>query len=118
MKLHTPLGILAAGLALGLMTGASACRTTHLGPDTAGHTYRAALAAQRTGDETVEPPELSATDAKQVLEVHRTGETKGSASEGSMAPMGSMTSSSSSSSSGSGGGAWQGASGNISLEAK
>ncbi len=108
--------LFASGMAVAGLTG---CRTTHLGADTAGHAYRAAFAAQRAGDDTVEPPALDADDARQVLSVHRTGkpdkDTDSSSSTTMLVP---TTLTSGGSSSGSSGGSWPGATGNISLEAK
>jgi hypothetical protein len=98
------------------------CRSPHLGDDT-GRAYRQAVVRQANADgESV--PNLSATDAKNVLETHRDprGERQApmkATSFSSVTPA--VTSSSSSSSGGSGnsgGGSWDGASGNIRIQAK
>jgi hypothetical protein len=106
--------MLMAALALALAVAGTqiGCRTAHLGPDT-GTAYFEAIAAQRESQ--AAQPAMSAHDAKHVLHVHRTGETKAEASSGTGAlitpmPLGTTSSG--------GGGMWPGASGNIQLEAK
>jgi hypothetical protein len=106
--------LLLACLPFGLAAALTACRTNHLGNDTAGHAYRAALDAQRRGDETVTPPALSAQDAKRVISVHETGDTKAAGSSSG----GLATTALPSAPLSTGGGSWPGASGNITLEAK
>jgi hypothetical protein len=76
---HAELVIAVAALCLAVAGALVGCRTTHLGHNT-GEAYRAALEAQRTADTPGGGPELSAEDARMVLQVHRTGEAKGAAS--------------------------------------
>lgn len=106
-------------LALAVAGNLMGCRTAHLGPDT-GRAYRAAFAAQTEAGEKSQGPTLSAADADQVLDVHAHG-AKGAkgAKGGATGPVGGLPSPSlGGSSDGMSGGAWQGASGNISLDAK
>ena len=110
--------IAAALLALALaVTGALlGCRTQHLGDDT-GQAYDRAFAVQaKAGGE--DTAGIDADDARQVMTVHRHGPQKadGAATTATgVAPVSGNTS-------GSGnidmGGAWPGAEGNITLEAK
>lgn len=84
------------------------CRKTHLGPDT-GVAYRAAFSAQRDSDPERKPT-FRAADAKATAAARR-GDKKPAATAATSSstitvPMGD------------GGGAWQGAQGPISLEAK
>ena len=98
----------------------TSCRTTHLGQDTAGFTYKNAMRLQAEGDDSVEPPTLSADDAKLVLEVHKTGEAKGAQTTNVplVTPMAMTSTSSGTSGTSAGAGLWPGATGNIVLEAK
>lgn len=89
-----------------------ACGSAHLGPDT-NTANRAAFAAQRDSDP-AEKPAFGADDARATNAARRS--TKGKAG-GSTAPAPGSISQPNSMSSGSSG-AWQGAKGNISLEAK
>jgi hypothetical protein len=113
---HVDIVLAASALALAVAGALVGCRAAHLGPDT-GQSYRAAIAAQRAADSPEGGPALSATDAKQVLQVHRTGEAKaggnGTTTGGAtMAPpvLGAPA--------GAGGAGWPGATGGITLEAK
>ena len=94
-----------------LIVLAAGCRHPHLGPDT-GVAYRVALAPQRESEPTVEPT-FGADVATGTLAARKGGKQGGStaaaAPEALVVPMTSSTSSS---------GAWPGATGNISLEAK
>ncbi len=89
----------------------AACRHQHLGPDT-GVAYREALDAQRESEPSREPT-FGADVAHGTMAARKGGKGAGSsstpaASEALVVPMTSTSSS----------GAWPGASGNISLEAK
>lgn len=115
--------LLVTGFALATLFAIGGCRTTHLGQDTAGYAYKNAMRLQAQGDDAVEAPTLSADDAKQILQVHKTGEADGNAATTASVPLVTpmtLTSSPSASSSGTGttSGAWPGATGNIVLEAK
>ena len=94
-----------------------ACKTPHLSADF-GKTYNAAFEKQRVGDEDVEAPALSATDAKQVEHVHYAGAAKkGSKKSGStmlVTPMSMSVGSTGGSTSGS----FQGSTCNITLQGK
>ena len=96
---------------LGFVLGA--CGSAHLGPDT-NEAYRAAFAAQRDSDP-AEKPEFGADDARATNAARRSSSGKAGAST---APAPGSISAPMSLSSGSSSGAWQGAKGNISLEAK
>ena len=103
---------LAVAGVLALAVGA-ACRTQHLGSNT-GDSYRNAFEDQRTSEPTPDDPAMSADDAKNVLRTHNAADgKKGAATMGgtsSGAPSVGSTSMS--------GGKWDGAQGNIQLEAK
>lgn len=90
-----------------------ACGSAHLGPDT-NVANRAAFAAQRDSDPAVKPT-FGADDARATNAARRG--TSGKAGS-STAPAPGSISMPASMSSGSSSGAWQGAKGNISLEAK
>jgi hypothetical protein len=98
-----------AALALAVLGSSIGCRNDHLGADT-GRAYRKAFEQQ--AEPKSEGPALSADDAARVMQVHTEGKSKKS-SDGS-APAATPAISSGSLSSG----AWPGATGNISLEAK
>lgn len=100
-----------AALALAVLGSSVGCRSEHLGKDT-GRAYRAALEAQ--AEPKSEGPSLSADDAARVMNTHSDSKGKKSG-DGAAAP---ATSAPISSGSLSSGGAWPGATGNISLEAK
>ncbi len=114
--------LLVTGFALATLFAIGGCRTTHLGQDTAGYAYKNAMRLQAQGDDAVEAPTLSADDAKQILQVQKTGKADGSATTTSVplvTPM-TLTSTPSSTAGGNSGGSgmWPGATGNIVLEAK
>lgn len=90
-----------------------ACRTSHLGPDTSA-AYHAAFEAQRASTPT-KTPTFGAEDAR-AINAARRGE-KGKAGASTAPAPGSISLPSPSGSMG-GGGAWQGAQGSMSLEAK
>jgi hypothetical protein len=96
---------------LGLLLGA--CGSAHLGPDT-NVANRSAFAAQRDSDP-AEKPTFGADDAYATNAARRASKGKAGSSTapapGSISAPGSLSSGSSS-------GPWQGAKGNISLEAK
>jgi hypothetical protein len=95
---------------------ATGCRHAHLGSNT-GVAYEDALEKQREGDDAAEAPELSADDAKQVLREHRGGaQASDGASTAIVTPVPLMTTTSGGNVGG--GASWDGASGNITLEAK
>ena len=117
-----PTPLLVTGFALATLFAIGGCRTAHLGQDTAGYAYKNAMRLQAQGDDAVEPPTLSADDAKQVLQVQKTGKADSSNATTSvplMTPM-TLTSTPSAPAGGASGssGMWPGASGNIVLEAK
>lgn len=97
-------------LALALLGSSIGCRSEHLGKDT-GRAYRQAFEQQ--AEPKGEGPALSADDATRVMHTHSEGKGKKS-SDGASAPAAAAPMSSGSLSSG----AWPGATGNISLEAK
>ncbi|HUH01005.1 MAG TPA: hypothetical protein VML75_03355 [Kofleriaceae bacterium] len=99
-----------AALALALLGSTIGCRSEHLGKDT-GRAYRQAFEQQ--AEPKGEGPALSAEDATRVMHAHSEGKAKKSG-DGTSAPAATPAMSSGSSSSG----AWPGATGNISLEAK
>lgn len=101
-----------AALALAVLGSSVGCRSEHLGKDT-GRAYRAALEAQ--AEPKSEGPSLSADDAARVMNTH--SDSKGKKSGDGAAPTATPTAPISSGSLSSGG-AWPGATGNISLEAK
>jgi len=105
-------------LALAVAGNLMGCRTAHLGPDT-GRAYRAAFAAQAEAGEKTQGPTLSAADADQVLDVraHGAKAAKGSA-RGATGPVGLPAPGLGGGEVGTSGGSWQGASGNITLDAK
>ena len=80
------------------------------------------MRAQAEGDDSVEPPEFSAEDAKTAMQVHKTGKTETSTTTTSTTPLFAPMTMTSSSGDGSGGtgssGMWPGSTGNITLEAK
>lgn len=87
----------------------AACRTKHLSDDT-NVAYRAAFAAQRASDPE-RTPEFGVDDAKRTDAARRGDATKPAAAPGAaLLPVAPMSLSS--------GGAWPGATGSISLEAK
>jgi hypothetical protein len=97
--------------ALLLIVLAAGCRHKHLGPDV-GVAYREAFATQEQSEPTQEPT-FGADVAHGTLGARKGGKAAGASSGSSEAivvPMSTTTTSSS--------GAWPGASGNISLEAK
>jgi hypothetical protein len=105
------LAMFAAVAAVSVTAG---CRHTHLGDDT-GNTYRRAIAAQRDSN-TEAPQPLDADDADKVMRVRRGDKADRKTKSG-----GGVTVLSTSSASGpvdDSGGSWQGASGNIRLDAK
>jgi len=118
------LSLLVAGCATAALLLAAGCRTTHLGQDTAGYTYKNAMRLQEQGDDAVEPPTLSADDAKAVMQVQRTGKAEGSNATTTSTPiitpltMTSAPAGTSGAPAGAGAGMWPGATGNIVLEAK
>lgn len=113
----TRLNIVAALAALALaVTGAAlGCGGHHLGPDT-GRAYDEALAGQRAS-QPKDAPGLDADDARRVMHVHRNGG-QGKGDGASAAPTPAPISGALMSSDGALGGAWPGADGNITLEAK
>ncbi len=109
MKRTLALALLAGALALPTV----ACRSPHLGADT-GNAYRDALASQRDGDG-AQVDDISAEDARTVLRAHGAA---GQRSSRGSARTRSTSSSSSSPAPMDLGGRWEGASGNIQLNAK
>jgi hypothetical protein len=99
-----------------LLAGLAGCRTNHLGDDSAV-AYRSAFAAQRASDPD-RAPTFTAGDAKMALAKQRGDAKDGSAVVPASASILMPAPLSSSTMSGSSGGAWSGAKGNISLEAK
>ncbi len=94
---------------LALLVGTSACRTAHLGPDTAAAT-RAALAAQRASHSEAAPG-FGAADAHATLAARR-------GAKGREASAPALSPSAMPMSGAGGGGDWQGSKAPISLEAK
>ncbi len=105
-----------AALALAIAGNLMGCRTAHLGPDT-GRAYRAAFQAQEEAGQNSQGPTLSAADADRVLEVRAHG-AKGSKPATAGGTSGLPTPSLGGGTATMGGGAWPGASGNITLDAK
>ena len=95
----------------------SACRTTHLDTDH-GRTYHEAFDRQASGDDADQAPALSADDAKQVLHVHVHGKDGKNAGADSSGDGSSMTAPAAMNTESISTGAWPGASGNITLDAK
>lgn len=92
---------------------ASGCRVQHLGPHT-GTAYKQAFADQADSESAAGPTAMSATDAKAVMRAHH-GDSTESASAGGGVPAMSFGGAAVPQAAG---GAWPGATGNISLEAK
>lgn len=93
----------------------SACRASHLGPDTFVAS-RAAFSAQRASDPD-RTPTFGADDAKATLAAARRSD-KGKAGGSTMPAPGSILMPSAGAGDSGSSGAWQGAKGNMSLEAK
>ncbi len=109
---------LASALALSLGSLGAACRTQHLGPNT-GESYRNAFEDQHAGEAGDDDQVLTAEDAKNVMRAHNaTDGKKGASGKAYSAPIALPLGSSTSGGGGGGGGQWQGAQGNIQLEAK
>lgn len=111
MKRLITLG-LASALALSI---GAACRTQHLGPNT-GDKYRAAFEQQREAEPGENDVEFTADDARSVLRAHHATDGKPGASVSSGTAPGPAPSLGSGASMSTG--KFEGAQGNISLEAK